>query len=163
MGNRYNFIKEAVEQLDCHLKIEVTATSSIYETDPIGFTDQEPFLNMVIKVNTPLSPHELLLETQKIENNLGRKRGIRWGPRTLDLDILLFNNENIETEKLIIPHPRMHERSFVLVPLMEIDQHIKLPTTKMLISLILEGLPDREGVRIWKRKSGEDGLGRFES
>lgn len=163
MGNRYNYLKGAVEQLTSHSRIEVTAISSIYETDPIGYTDQEPFLNMVIKVNTPLSPHELLLEIQKVENDLGRKREIKWGPRTLDLDILLFNNENIETEKLIIPHPRMHERSFVLVPLMEIDQHIVLPTTKMSISLIIEGLQDREGVRVWKRKSGEDGLGLFES
>ena len=82
-------------------------------------------LNLVIKISTNLSPQELLKVTQKVENDLGRKREIRWGPRTIDLDILLYNQENIEAENLIVPHPRMFERAFVIVPLLEINQDIK--------------------------------------
>lgn len=88
----------------------MTDISSIYETDPVGYTDQDLFLNMAAAVKTSLSPFELLDLTQRIEKELGRKRDIRWGPRTADLDILLYNRENIETEQLIVPHPRMHER-----------------------------------------------------
>jgi 2-amino-4-hydroxy-6-hydroxymethyldihydropteridine diphosphokinase len=141
----------------------VVNTSSIYETDPVGYENQEQFLNMAIQVSTALNPFELLDTCLEIELNLGRKRDIRWGPRTIDLDILLFNHENIETEKLIVPHPRMHERAFVLIPLLEIDSSIRLPKMERPLSSILEDIPDREGVRIWKRKNGEDVFALFES
>src|SRR5699024_9592520 len=100
--------------------------SSIYETAPVGFIDQADFLNMVIEVETRLSPIELLDVCQEIELRLGRERVIRFGPRTIDLDILLYNQENLETERLSIPHVRMHERAFVLVPLAEIAHSYKI-------------------------------------
>jgi 2-amino-4-hydroxy-6-hydroxymethyldihydropteridine diphosphokinase len=163
IGNRFENLKEAIEKIGQLPEVEVVNTSSIYETDPVGYENQEQFLNMAIQVSTPLNPFELLDTCLEIELNLGRKRDIRWGPRTIDLDILLFNHENIETEKLIVPHPRMHERAFVLIPLLEIDSSIRLPKMERPLSSILEDIPDREGVRIWKRKNGEDVFALFES
>jgi 2-amino-4-hydroxy-6-hydroxymethyldihydropteridine diphosphokinase len=163
MGDRSYFLNEAIKSLDSNERISVIATSSIYETAPVGYLEQESFLNMVIKVSTILKPIELLEVNQQVEKDLGRKRDIRWGPRTIDLDILMYNNENIETEKLIIPHPRMKERAFVLVPLMEIDDTIEIPYTKMPISLFIKELQDREEVQIWKRKSGEGVYELFEN
>jgi 2-amino-4-hydroxy-6-hydroxymethyldihydropteridine diphosphokinase len=130
--------------------------SSIYETDPVGYEEQDLFLNMVIEIQTALSAMELLDLCLKTELELGRKREIKWGPRTIDLDILTYNQENIETEKLIVPHPRMLERAFVIIPLIEINQDNKLSEIDKLLEASLEELPNKEGVRIWKRKNGED-------
>ena len=99
----------------------------------------------------------------KQRQELGRKREIHWGPRTIDLDILLFNEENMITERLVIPHPRMFERSFVIIPLLEISPKIKLPSTNQSLREVLDELPDKEGVRIWKGKNGEDVFALFES
>ena len=130
----------------------MVSTSSIYETEPVGYTEQASFLNMVVKVETDFTPFELLETTLTIEEELGRKRELKWGPRTLDLDILMFNQENIKSEKLTVPHPRMQERAFVMVPLKEIA-----------IEKVLPAIPDGEGVRIWKRKNGEDVFALFEN
>lgn len=158
IGDRLQYMRSGIKQIHSHEKIKVENASSIYETNPVGYTDQDPFLNMVIQVKTALGPYELLDELLIIEEKLGRKREVKWGPRTLDLDILLFNQENIESEKLIVPHPRMQERAFVMVPLLEIDSHIKLP------GIVLQDcFPDREGVRIWKQKNGEDVFALFGS
>ncbi|MFL6518522.1 MAG: 2-amino-4-hydroxy-6-hydroxymethyldihydropteridine diphosphokinase [Bacillus sp. (in: firmicutes)] len=148
IGNRYDNITSAIKRLISYPDINLVNYSSIYETDPVGYEDQDLFLNMVIEVQTALSAMELLNICLKTELVLGRKREIRWGPRTIDLDILTFNQENIETEKLIVPHPRMFERAFVMIPLLEIGNK--------LFEASLEELPNKEGVRIWKRKNGED-------
>ncbi len=163
LGDRSNLLFQAVKSLNEHSQIEVLSTSSIYETAPVGFLEQDLFLNMVIKVKTGLSPVDLLRVNQNIEEEFGRKRSIRWGPRTLDLDILLYNHENIETEMLEIPHPRMTERAFVLIPLLEIDHTIELPISRISLSSLVAGLQDKEGVRIWKQKSGEDVYELFEN
>jgi len=156
MGDRFEYLKKAIFLLNSHEEIRVVNTSSIYETDPVGYTDQEQFLNMAVQVSTSLKPNELLDECLKIEEQLGRKREVRWGPRTLDLDILLYNQENIETEKLTIPHPRMSERAFVILPLLEMDPNLMLPTMEEPLDSCLQSIPDKEGVRIWKQKNGED-------
>jgi 2-amino-4-hydroxy-6-hydroxymethyldihydropteridine diphosphokinase len=156
MGDRFEYLKKAILLLENHENITVVNTSSIYETDPVGYTDQDQFLNMAIHVVTSLKPLELLDVCLKIEEQLGRKREIHWGPRTLDLDILLYNQENMETEKLTIPHPRMSERAFVILPLLEMDPNIMLPTMKEPLKSCLQSKPDKEGVRIWKQKNGED-------
>lgn len=138
MGDRIAMLERAVGQLAAHPEIEVGSISSVYETDPVGFTDQDAFLNIVVEVKTTQSASDLLEVCQKIEQYLQRERLVRWGPRTIDLDILLFNQDNIETERLTIPHPRMHERAFVLVPLLEIAPQFGacFPT-------------EDEGVRLW--------------
>ncbi|MEH7418127.1 2-amino-4-hydroxy-6-hydroxymethyldihydropteridine diphosphokinase [Neobacillus drentensis] len=156
IGNRYDNIVNAINYLKSDPAIQLVKLSSIYETDPVGYEDQDLFLNMAVKVQTSLSAMELLELCLKIELELGRKREIRWGPRTIDLDILTFNQENIETEKLIIPHPRILERAFVLVPLVEIDQNLRIPGVDKPLDILLDELPDKEGVRLWKRKNGED-------
>ncbi|KKI91573.1 2-amino-4-hydroxy-6-hydroxymethyldihydropteridine pyrophosphokinase [Bacillus sp. SA1-12] len=163
MGNREEHLKEAIQTLHLHPSITVEKISSIYETDPIGFTDQDEFLNMVIKINTDLSAFELLNVLQEIEITHDRKREVKWGPRTLDLDILLYNHENIEAEQLIVPHPRMHERAFVLIPLSELDRNIRIPLMKESLLTIIDQLQDKEGVRIWKQKNGVDVFALLES
>ncbi|UQD50701.1 2-amino-4-hydroxy-6-hydroxymethyldihydropteridine diphosphokinase [Bacillus methanolicus] len=160
--DRYTYLKKAVLELDSFEEIKVVNTSSIYETDPVGYEDQDKFLNMVIKVNTSLGPFELLDTCLDIEQKLGRKREIKWGPRTIDLDILLYNNENIETENLTVPHPRMRERAFVMIPLMEI-RNSTLPVMKKPFDPLLETIANKEGVRIWKQKNGEDVFALFEN
>nr|WP_285842024.1 2-amino-4-hydroxy-6-hydroxymethyldihydropteridine diphosphokinase [Sutcliffiella horikoshii] len=153
-GDRARYLCEAVEEIGRHEQITVEKESSIYETDPVGYTEQDKFLNMVIKVKTKLTPADLLKALQGFEHVYGRKREIRWGPRTLDLDILLYNQENIETEELSIPHPRMWERAFVFIPLMEIADSEDLPIKINRKELL--GRQDREGVHVWKPKSGGD-------
>ncbi len=106
--------------LDADPKIEVVRVSSVYETDPVGYEDQPPFMNIVVEVEAKMSPHELLTACQSIEAALGRVRTIRWGPRTIDLDIVLIDDVIVDDERLTVPHPRMAERAFVLVPLVEI-------------------------------------------
>ncbi|QCJ40512.1 2-amino-4-hydroxy-6-hydroxymethyldihydropteridine diphosphokinase [Bacillus sp. S3] len=155
IGNRYDTIMSALKLLTENPKIKLVNYSSIYETDPIGYEEQDLFLNMVIEIQTVLSGIELLDFCLKAEFELGRKREIRWGPRSIDLDILTFNQENIETEKLTVPHPRMTERAFVMVPLVEINPDHHIPGVDKPLNVLLNELPDKEGVRIWKRKSGE--------
>src|SRR5699024_9732614 len=111
------YLLQAIEQLKSHKEISVTKISSIYETPPVGYTDQNTFLNMTLEIETSLKNIELLRACQAIEKNLDRERTIKNGPRTIDLDILLFNHEYRELDGLEIPHPRMKERAFVLVPL----------------------------------------------
>ncbi|WP_075979849.1 2-amino-4-hydroxy-6-hydroxymethyldihydropteridine diphosphokinase [Bacillus massilinigeriensis] len=156
IGDRYENLRQAINELATNNEIHLENTSSIYETDPVGYEDQDQFLNMVIKVNTSLKPMELLMVCQEIEKKLGRKREIHWGPRTIDLDILLYNQENIEAENLMIPHPRMTERAFVIIPLLEIDPDIYVPKMNQSLQYYLNVIPAKEGVRIWKQKNGED-------
>ena len=163
LGDRLDTFQRAFQLLTENLQVELIACSSLYETDPVGYTDQDCFLNAVFKVKTDLKPEDLLQTCNDIEQELGRKREVRWGPRTLDLDILLYNHENIETEILSIPHPRLHERAFVIVPLMEVDPDIRLPKMNTSLSDLLEKIPDKEGVRLWKQKNGEGVFALFES
>lgn len=145
MGNRLDMLKTAVRLLMEHPSVEVTAISSLYETDPVGFTDQEPFLNMVVRLETPLPALELLDICQEIERKLNRERLVRWGPRTIDLDILIYNRDNVKSERLTVPHPRMHERAFVLIPLLEVNPALEnMPK------------PPEQGVRLWKTYSGAE-------
>ncbi|MBE3568585.1 MAG: 2-amino-4-hydroxy-6-hydroxymethyldihydropteridine diphosphokinase [Bacillales bacterium] len=156
LGDRMHYLKNAIQALDGHPNIKVLAASSVYETDPVGYTDQGKFLNMAVKIETSLVAQELLETCLEIEKSLGRVREIKWGPRTIDLDILLYNNENIETDRLVIPHPRMNERLFVLIPILEIDPFLKIPTIDKPLIDLFEQIPNKEGVRLWKQINGED-------
>ena len=156
MGSRYDYLIKAINLLTSYSEIKLVNYSSVYETDPVGYEDQDVFLNMVIEIKTRWTAIELLETCLQIELELGRKREIKWGPRTIDLDILLYNQENIETEKLVVPHPRMLERAFVMIPLLEINHVINVPGIKDPLEAFLNLLPDKEGVRIWKQKNGED-------
>ncbi|QTD40274.1 2-amino-4-hydroxy-6-hydroxymethyldihydropteridine diphosphokinase [Sporosarcina sp. Te-1] len=129
IGDRLHQLMDAVRSLQGNDGITVVNLSSVYETIPVGYTEQSDFLNLVVMVETTLSAQDLLSVCQKIENEQGRVRTIRWGPRTVDLDILLYNNDNIESENLLVPHPRMRERAFVLIPLLELAPLIEHPVT----------------------------------
>jgi len=127
MGNPILNLETALKRIDGIEGTRITAASSVYETEPVGYEKQAWFHNCVAEIDTVLSPEELLHTLQEIENDLGRVRVIRWGPRTIDLDILLYDQMSINTERLIIPHPRMAERAFVMVPLVEIAPGAEFP------------------------------------
>ncbi|MDQ0257889.1 2-amino-4-hydroxy-6-hydroxymethyldihydropteridine diphosphokinase [Evansella vedderi] len=162
MEDREGNLYTALEQLKRESQIQVMKVSSIYETAPVGYTDQSSFLNLVIKLETTFSPLELLDKLQEIEQFGGRKRVIRWGPRTIDLDILLFNHENINLEQLHVPHPRMFERGFVLIPFREIAPNYTF-NDGTTIEQYIDQLTDKEGVQKWKSSSGEDASGHSEN
>ncbi|WP_042203345.1 2-amino-4-hydroxy-6-hydroxymethyldihydropteridine diphosphokinase [Paenibacillus camerounensis] len=158
LGNREGTLKEALQRLDRHEAIEVVRCSSIYETEPVGYLDQPQFLNMAAALRTTLAPEALLQAMLEIENQLGRVRDIRYGPRTVDLDLLWVDGQTLDTPELTLPHPRMMERAFVLVPLSDIvpqDDSQSLLHGKL--TAALQDLDGKEGMRLWTSKEWEDG------
>lgn len=154
IGDRLHYLQQAVRSLQNVKGIKVCQVSSVYETDPVGYVDQDAFLNIVVELEISLTPHELLKKCNEIEAELGRTREIHWGPRTVDLDILLYNEENVKTENLIIPHPRMTERGFVLIPLVEINADVRDPRTNR--SFMEFANVQKEGVHVWRTFEGVD-------
>lgn len=144
LGDKKENINSAIELLKDNDSITVTKVSSIYETEPVGYLDQDLFLNVVCEIETGLLPYELLDCCNQIEAQLKRVRLIHWGPRTIDVDILLYDDLKLQEERLTIPHPRMKERAFVIIPLMELAPEITIDGEA--IASIAEGLKD-EGVR----------------
>lgn len=136
MGDREKNLRSAVELLE-EAGVRIVRTSSVYETEPQDVRDQPWFLNIVIEIETELFPKQLLARLQKIERELGRKRTVPKGPRTIDVDILLYGSFVMETAQLQIPHPRMAERRFVLEPLQEIAPGLRHPITKKTVSEML--------------------------
>jgi 2-amino-4-hydroxy-6-hydroxymethyldihydropteridine diphosphokinase len=128
LGDREAFLRRALELLRAEPEIDVTAVSSVRETDPVGLVDQPRFLNAVARIETDLAPRELLDRMLAAELALGRRRdGPRFGPRTIDLDLLLYGDEEVDEPGLIVPHPRLAERRFVLEPLHELDAGLVVP------------------------------------
>ncbi|MDP6039355.1 MAG: 2-amino-4-hydroxy-6-hydroxymethyldihydropteridine diphosphokinase [Candidatus Latescibacteria bacterium] len=127
LGAREETLKQAVKMLDAESGIAVVAASSVYETAPVGVLDQPYFLNAVLKVETELSAQLLLNRLLAIEQKLGRVRKTKWGPRTLDLDILLYGEAVIDQPGLRVPHPHLHMREFVLAPLCDLAPDLHHP------------------------------------
>ena len=119
-------IGEALKQINGSEGIEITGVAPLYRTAPQGYLEQDDFINTVAEINTTLSPLALLSALQQIETDLGRVRTVRWGPRTVDLDLLLYGDETINLPKLQVPHPRMHQRAFVMVPLADLNKELEL-------------------------------------
>lgn len=138
LGNRIKNLGIAIEEIS--QIAEVSKKSSIYETQPVGLKDQPDFLNMAIEIKTDKSPKELLIKLLEIEHKMGRVREIENGPRKIDIDILLYGDQVINEKNIQIPHPKMHEREFVLEPLEEIAPTIKHPIMKMTIKQLLNEL-----------------------
>ncbi|MEA1960120.1 MAG: 2-amino-4-hydroxy-6-hydroxymethyldihydropteridine diphosphokinase [Bacillota bacterium] len=127
MGDKWENLSDALYHIEATKGVKITGESSLYLTAPWGKTDQDAFANQVVAVETELSALDLLKVLQNIEIKLGRRRIEHWGPRTIDLDILLYGEDIIEQEELKVPHPYMQERLFVLVPLHEIEPELQLP------------------------------------
>src|SRR4026209_1623128 len=128
LGNRFANLKQAVSALSPQL--DVQAKSYVYETPPWGYEDQPRFLNQVIKAKTYLEPERLIKHIKRLEVTLGREDSFQNGPRLIDIDILFYDDLILNTSSLVIPHPRLHERGFVLLPLMDIDPDLVHPVTQ---------------------------------
>lgn len=124
MGDRIFHLKQAVHLLENHPNIQVLQKSSFYTTAPVGYLEQEDFVNIVVAVETALEPMALLEVCGEVEESLKRVRLIHWGPRTIDVDILWYEGYESNSEKLTVPHPRMHERGFVMIPLGELNSSL---------------------------------------
>jgi 2-amino-4-hydroxy-6-hydroxymethyldihydropteridine diphosphokinase len=140
LGDRLTTLREAVDLLAADPGIVVRRTSRVWETDPVGGPEQPDFLNIVVEIDTDLDPHDLLAAVNRVESELGRVRDVRWGPRTIDIDILLIDALTIDDGRLTVPHPRMHQRAFVLFPLLELIDDPVLPNG---IRLLDARLPDQ--------------------
>jgi 2-amino-4-hydroxy-6-hydroxymethyldihydropteridine diphosphokinase len=143
LGDRSANLKQAISALTPQL--EVKAKSAVYETPPWGFEDQPKFLNQVIKANTYLDPELLLKHLKRLEVALGRKESFPNGPRLIDMDILFYDDLVVDRPSLVIPHPRLHERGFVLLPLMEIAPHLVHPVNKKSVREMAE-MCNMEGI-----------------
>ena len=146
IGDRLKHLQNAIHALSKTEGINLQEISSVYKTDPVGYEAQGQFLNGVAAIQTSLSPLSLLHTLKEIETVIGRQHRIRWGPREIDLDILIYGNLCVQTEKLVIPHPEMHLRDFVLVPLVEIAPDLVHPVFQESIQTLLERLEDGKSV-----------------
>jgi len=143
LGDRLACLQRAVDLLKAGGNVRVVASSRVWETEPVGGPDQPDYLNAVVRVETELEPMQLLAACQRVEGALGRVREVRWGPRTIDLDVLLFGDVTMQDPALTLPHPRMLERAFVLLPLLELDPDPVLPDGRR----VLDAAVDTEGAR----------------
>jgi 2-amino-4-hydroxy-6-hydroxymethyldihydropteridine diphosphokinase len=154
LGDREASIRSALDELAHLPSTTLTRASSLYDTEPVGDTDQPGFLNAVAELETELDARQLLWNLQLVERRLGRTRTRRWGPRVIDLDLLLFGDEVWESPDLVVPHPELIRRSFVLVPLVELDPLVVHPVTKETMLAHLSRLkndrpPVKRGSRLW--------------
>jgi len=148
IGKKAENLKTALSEIEDFAKVE--KISSFYKTPPYGYKDQDDFLNIAAKISTELTAIELIVKLQEIEHKMGRVREIKNGPRVIDIDILLYNNEIIKHPNLKVPHPEMHKRNFVLAPLAEIAAETKHPILNTAIQTLQKELKNPDKVEIWK-------------
>lgn len=152
IGDRIGYVQQAHKLLNDTKGIAVVTSSSLYETEPYGYKNQSWFVNAVLEIETELEPLELLRECQRIEKQLGRVRhpeAPQWGPRTIDLDILFYNDLIVSSDELQIPHSRVHQRAYALVPLLELAPDLIHPVIKETLIEIHSNLPDPEEVYLY--------------
>ncbi|MEW6685248.1 MAG: 2-amino-4-hydroxy-6-hydroxymethyldihydropteridine diphosphokinase [Candidatus Edwardsbacteria bacterium] len=154
LGDRLNNIRSALAALEKVPGIKISKISSIYETKPWGVKNQPDFLNTVAEIETELSPEELLIVFQRIETHLNRHRSTKWGPRTIDLDLLFYADEVINEKELKIPHPEIPRRAFVLAPLSEIAPDLIHPTLQKNICELFHSLNNSE-MKTFKKLGGK--------
>lgn len=148
-GDRTSYLSNAIKQITAKIG-QVTDQSAIYQTEPWGKKDQDDFLNMAIKVESNLAPEDALNAAKKIETDMGSEKKEKWGPRIIDIDILYCDDLILEKDNLVIPHPHIYERNFVLIPLMEIAGDFIDPTKEMSIEDIFDLCKDESEVLIFE-------------
>lgn len=151
IGDRLAYLQSGVDHLAAHAKVRIDEISSVYETAPVGGPPQDPFLNMALRVATTASPHGLLRACQQAEQAAERERTVRWGPRTLDVDVLLYGDRTISTRRLTVPHPRLAERPFALVPLIEVAPGAALPDGRSLVQVLVALAPIEDIVMVGRQ------------
>ena len=148
VGDRLAHLQTGVDSLGAERRIRIDAVSSVYETAPVGGPPQDPYLNMAVRVATTASPHGLLRACQRAEQVAGRVRTVRWGPRTLDVDVLLYGDRGIATRRLVVPHPRLTERAFALIPLIEVAPGARLPDGRSLVTVLAKLAPIEDVIMV---------------
>jgi 2-amino-4-hydroxy-6-hydroxymethyldihydropteridine diphosphokinase len=138
LGDRLANLQGAVDRLASEGGIRVDASSRVWETAPVGGPEQPDYLNAVVRVQTDRAPEELLAACRSVESALGRERSERWGPRTIDVDVLLYDGRVVDEPDLVVPHPRIAERAFVVLPLLELEPDPILPDGRRLVDLRLD-------------------------
>ena len=147
LGRREDNLRRAIGLLRRY--VQPRRASSDYETAPWGFSRQPHFLNCVLEVTATIAPRQLLSSVKSLESEMGRQPGLRYGPRLVDVDILLYGDQTVEYPDLQIPHPRLHQRAFVLVPLAELAPEISHPTLTLTVAQLADGVAGQEGVKLW--------------
>jgi 2-amino-4-hydroxy-6-hydroxymethyldihydropteridine diphosphokinase len=148
VGDRLAHLQTGVDHLAAERRIRIDAVSSVYETAPVGGPSQDAFLNMAVRVATTASPRGLLRACQRAEQAAGRVRTVRWGPRTLDVDVLLYDDRSVATRRLVVPHPRLTERAFALIPLIEVAPGARLPDGGSLVRVLAALAPIEDIVMV---------------
>ena len=151
IGDRERHLRDAIARLET--KGRIVSVSSLYETEPVEFTDQAWFLNCAVALETTETAQQLMTAVLDIEQQMGRQRLQRKGPRTIDIDILLFGDKTMDSPALTFPHPAMHQRRFVLEPLAEIAPELQHPVLKKTIRQLLDALPDGQAVHRVRAKA----------
>ncbi len=151
LGDVRQTLRRALRRLSPHLRLR--AVSGLYDTAPVGYLEQPRFLNLVCEAETDLAPPQLLHHVKELERELGRRPSVRYGPRAIDIDILLYDDIVVRTPELTLPHPRLTERAFVLAPLAEIAPTLVIPATGRTVAELLRQVADQDV----RRLEGEEG------
>ena len=146
LGDPIENCRTALREISSLKNVQVLRRSSLYRTEPVGETPQDSFVNGVVEIRTTFTAPQLIKSLQWVEQAMGRERNERWGPRTIDIDILLYGQEIIKTQSLVVPHPEMHKRRFVLAPLNEIAPYVIHPLYGVSMKGLLDRLEDDHGV-----------------
>jgi len=152
LGDRLQHLRKAIKKIEEVNKISIKKVSSVYESEPVGYKNQRWFLNLVLEIQTSFDPFPLLEHLLAIEDKMGREREEKWGPRNIDIDLLLYDNRIVKSDRLSIPHPQMHQRRFVLIPLAQIAPQLFHPLLKKNVSQLLKSCEDKSMVRLYSEK-----------